>query len=81
MGTTSDKLTYLNTTKTKLRDAIAITGQNVSSSTFREYEIGIKKGIINTLNNPTTVANNFQTSLGANETLTQTGGVYTWAHQ
>lgn len=52
---TSDKLTYLNETKNKLKEAINLTNANITNDTFRSYEYKLKKGIINTLNNPKAV--------------------------
>ena len=37
MGTTSEKLTYLNDTKTKLKNVINYAGANITNDTFRSY--------------------------------------------
>lgn len=54
MGTTSDKLAYLNTTKEKLKTAINYTGAGIdNSTTFRNYAQLLKDGYVDILNNGT----------------------------
>ena len=69
MGTTSDKLTYLATTKTKIKDAINLGNTNITNETFRQYENKIKQAMINTMNDKWGVWNNFDKVIGTNETL------------
>ena len=60
MGTTAQKLTYLGTTKTKIKDAINQAGSYIDSDdTFRSYADNISKMIVDTINNPQTTWNNF----------------------
>ena len=51
MGTTSEKLTYLNTTKTKIKDAINLSGANITTEPFRQYENKIKQSYLDIMNN------------------------------
>ena len=48
MGTISDKLTYLNTTKTQLKQMISY-GYPLSNETFRQYVGGVFKALINSM--------------------------------
>jgi hypothetical protein len=50
MGTTAEKLTYLDGTKTLLKDTINLTGANITNDTFRSYAQKLKLGLINALN-------------------------------
>ena len=55
MGTISDKLTYLNTTKAQLKTMISY-GYPLTNETFRQYVDGVFKALINsmtTCDNPT----------------------------
>ena len=70
MGTTSDKLTYLNTTKTKIKDAINLANTNITNETFRQYESKIKQALINTMNDKWGTWANFEKVTGTGETLT-----------
>ena len=76
MGTTAEKLTYLNTTKEKIRDSINLTGANLTSEdTFRSYASKLKKGYIDIINNGIdTLYNNFPkvSGIGSNLSLTPT---------
>ena len=53
MGTVSDKLTYLNGTKTALKDSINLMGVNITDDTFRSYADKIKDGLLDIMNNGT----------------------------
>ena len=53
MGTVSDKLTYLNTTKGKIKDVINITGANITDDTFRSYPDKLKEAYVDIINNGT----------------------------
>ena len=53
MGTVSDKLTYLNTTKVKIKDAINLTGANITDDTFRSYPDKLKQAYVDIINNGT----------------------------
>lgn len=76
MGTTSEKLTYLNETKSKIKDNINLTGAGLTNQTpFRQYAIGLKTALLNILNNGIdTLYNNFPqtTGTGTNITLNNT---------
>lgn len=76
MGTTSEKLTYLNTTKEKIKDSINLTGANIGTSdTFRSYASKLKKGYIDIINNGIdTLYSNFPkvSGIGSNLSLTPT---------
>ena len=58
---TVDKLIYLNTTKTKLRNVINITGANLTEeNTFRSYASNLESKLVDIINNGTdTLYNNF----------------------
>jgi hypothetical protein len=76
MGTIAEKLTYLNTTKEKIRDSINLTGANIGTSdTFRSYATKLKQGYLDIINNGTdTLYNNFPkvSGIGSNLSLTPT---------
>ena len=75
MGTTSQKLTYLNDTKQGLKTVINYTGANIiNTTTFREYVEKLYSGYIDTLNNPKTLFNNMPhiTGTGIGLTLNNT---------
>ena len=76
MGTTSEKLTYLNETKSKIKDNINLTGAGLTNQTpFRQYATGLKTALLNILNNGIdTLYNNFPqtTGTGTNITLNNT---------
>ena len=76
MGTIAEKLSYLNTTKSKIRDSINLTGANLTSEdTFRSYASKLKKGYIDIINNGIdTLYNNFPkvSGIGSNLSLTPT---------
>ena len=78
MGTISDKLTYLNTTKSQLKDMInngLPTEQQINSSTtFREYVTSIFNAFLEALRTPDTLFTNLpkKSGTGANITLNDT---------
>ena len=76
MGTTADKLTYLNTTKGKIKDSINLTGAGITNQdTFRSYASKLKLGLIDIINNGTdTLYSNFPkvSGIGSNLSLTPT---------
>ena len=49
----SDKLTYLNTTKGKIKDAINLAGANITDDTFRSYPDKLKEAYVDIINNGT----------------------------
>lgn len=51
MGTTSDKLSYLATTKDKLKTAINYTGANITNDTFRSYPRKLYDAYLDIINN------------------------------
>ena len=51
MGTTSDKLTYLNETKTLLKNKINLTGANITTDTFRQYPTKLQNALLDVWNN------------------------------
>ena len=69
MGTTSDKLTYLATTKTKIKDAINLGDTNITTETFRQYEKKIKQALINTMLDKWGIWDNFEKVTGTNTSL------------
>ena len=75
---TANKLTYLNTTKSNLKDMINYGLDNSnkidSNTTFRNYVSSLFTAFIESLNNPETLWNNLPkiTSLGTSATLTGT---------
>ncbi len=50
---TSDKLTYLNTTKTKIKDAINLTGADITNDTFRQYSTKLYDSYLDIIKNGT----------------------------
>ena len=75
MGTISDKLTYLNTTKGLIKDTINLTGAGITNDTFRSYANKLKLGLINALNdNGDTIYSNLEkvSGKGSNLSLTPT---------
>lgn len=74
MGTTAEKLTYLSTTKNDIKESINLTNINITNEPFRYYAYAIKKGIINVLNDPKEIWNNFEkvTGEGTSIELTST---------
>lgn len=76
MGTVADKLTYLNTTKGKIKDSINLTGANIGNSdTFRSYSAKLRDGLVGVLNDGgKTLYNNFPkvTATGSSATLNST---------
>lgn len=67
MGTISEKLTYLNTTKGKIKDVINMTGVGITNNTFRSYAQSLYDGYIATLQDKGTLLDNMNkgTSTGA----------------
>lgn len=51
MGTTSDKLTYLNETKALLKNKINLTGANITTDTFRSYPTKLQNALLDVWNN------------------------------
>lgn len=51
MGTTSEKLQYLATTKTLLKNKINITGANITTDTFRQYPTKLQNALLECWNN------------------------------
>lgn len=72
MGTTSEKLTYLNTTKSLLKDSINITEANITNeTTFREYPNKLKDGLVYIINNGTEeLYDNFPKIISQGENIT-----------
>lgn len=66
MGTISEKLTYLNETKSKIKDNINLTGAGLTNQTpFRQYATDLKTALLNILNNGIdTLYNNFPKTAG-----------------
>ena len=59
MGTVAEKLTYLNTTKGKLKDVINMTDANIdANTTFRNYAQALYEGYINVLKDKDTLLDN-----------------------
>lgn len=78
MGTTAQKLEYLGTTKSQLKDMInyGLDDDNkiTSTTTFRNYVGSVFKAFLESLNNPSTLFNNLPkiTGSGSNITLNNT---------
>lgn len=76
MGTTAEKLTYLNTTKGKIKDSINLTGAGITNQdTFRSYASKLKLGLIDIINNGIDqLYSNFPkvSGIGSNLSLTPT---------
>ena len=75
MGTTAQKIQYLDGTKTLLKDTINLTGAGITNDTFRSYASKLKQGYLDILNNGIdTLYNNFPkvSGIGSNLSLTPT---------
>ena len=60
MGTTEQKLEYLATTKTKIKDSINLTGAGITTEPFRQYAVKLKDAYVDIINNGTeTLYSNF----------------------
>lgn len=71
MGTTAQKLSYLNETKTKLKDKINLMGANITNDTFRSYPDKIKTKLVDYMNNGTEeIWNNWDKVNGSGTELT-----------
>jgi len=72
MGTISDKLTYLNTTKGKIKDSINLTGANIGNNdTFRSYSAKLRDGLVSAINDGgATIYNNFPKTTGSGSSVT-----------
>lgn len=72
MGTISDKLTYLNTTKGKIKDSINLTGANIGNSdTFRSYSAKLRDGLVDVINDGgKALYNNFPKATGTGSSVT-----------
>lgn len=75
MGTTADKLTYLNTTKGKLKDTINYTGAGIDGdTTFRNYPKKLYESYIDILTSGTdTLYNNIPKVSGTGTSITLNG--------
>lgn len=58
MGTISDKLTYLNTTKSKIKDVINMSEAGITDDTFRSYPQKLYDGYINIIKDKFSVIDN-----------------------
>lgn len=71
MGTTSEKLSYLNTTKTKIKEALNLGGANITNETFRQYIDKIKdRYLYYMLNGTQVIWNNWNKVSGTGTSLT-----------
>ena len=71
MGTIADKLTYLNETKTKIKDNLNFGGANITNETFREYANKIKDLYVYFMNNGLDVVwNNWEKVIGSGTSIT-----------
>lgn len=72
MGTTADKLTYLNETKGKIKDSINLTGAGITNNdTFRSYATKLRDGLVQVLNdNGEALYNNFPKVSGSGSEIT-----------
>lgn len=57
MGTTAQKLTYLNETKSQLKDIINYSGASITDDTFRQYPRKLYTQYLDILKNPDTLFN------------------------
>lgn len=70
MGTTEQKLEYLATTKTKIKDSINLTGAGITNEPFRQYAVKLKDAYVDIINNGTdTLYNNFPKVSGSGTDL------------
>lgn len=71
MGTTSQKLTYLNTTKDKLKTAINYSGAGITTDTFRSYPEKLYSRYLDEITNGTsTLFNNLPKATGSGTSVT-----------
>lgn len=73
MGTTSEKLTYLNTTKTLIKEELNLGGANITTEPFRQYKSKLEGIYKDFLAHGTDVLwNNWEKVSGTGETLSLT---------
>lgn len=71
MGTTAEKLTYLNGTKTKLKDMLNLGGASLTTEPFRQYVDTLKNRYLYFMNNGTQeVWDNWEKVVGEGTTIT-----------
>ena len=71
MGTTAEKLTYLNETKTQLKDMLNLGGASLTTEPFRQYVDTLKNRYLYFMNNGTQqVWDNWTKTTGTGTTLT-----------
>ena len=71
MGTTAQKLDYLNTTKEKIKDSINLKRAGITSSTtFRNYTALLKDALADVLKDTSTLWSNFPKINGEGTSLT-----------
>ena len=71
MGTTAEKLTYLNETKTKLKDMLNLGGASLTTEPFRQYVDTLKNRYLYFINNGTQeVWDNWEKVVGEGTTIT-----------
>ena len=71
MGTTAEKLTYLNETKTQLKDMLNLGGASLTTEPFRQYVDTLKNRYLYFMNNGTQeVWDNWEKVVGEGTTIT-----------
>lgn len=70
MGTTAEKLTYLNGTKTLLKDTINYTGAGITNETFRQYPEKLYNEYCNILKDDSALFNGMPKVTGTGTSLT-----------
>lgn len=69
MGTTAQKLEYLNTTKTKIKESINLTNANITNEPFRQYAVILKNQIPELIGDPSPIWNNYEHVTGSGTTF------------
>jgi len=73
MSDIATKLTYLNTTKGKIKDSINLTGAGITNEPFRQYNTKLKDAYVDIINNGTdTLYSNFPKVSGSGTDLSLT---------
>ena len=70
MGTTSEKLVYLNETKQKIKESINLTNANIVDEPFRQYAVILKNRLPEIVGDPSIIWNNYEHVTGSGTSIT-----------
>lgn len=69
MGTTAQKLEYLNTTKSYIKNSINLSGANITNEPFRNYANILKNRLPEILGDPSIIWNNYEHITGSGTSI------------